>query len=216
VQCKRESVLQVTHNVVHQLIGVMHTQHATRAIVVNTGEFSDAALAAAAEFPQVELIDGVQLRSMLAQTSDLPTTHWTDDILASMTETRSRRQKPRGFRRISRQATLASWIVKGVLAVGVPLFVAYVLIPAIVKNATAPLLHASHNAVVPRPGATNRLPATPLASETRLQANGGEIAKSSSSAQPALTKLSKEEAEEWEKKNAESMRILEKTTPSLD
>jgi restriction system protein len=29
-------------------------------------------------------------------------------------------------------------------------------------------------------------------------------------------KLSKKEAEEWEKKNAESMRILEKTTPSLE
>jgi hypothetical protein len=216
VQCKRESVLQVTHNVVHQLIGVMHTQHATRAVVVNTGEFSDAALAAAAEFPQVELIDGVQLRSMLAQTGDLPTTHWTDDILASMTETRSRRQKPRGLRQGSRQATVGYWVVKGILVVGAPLFVAYVFIPSALKTATAPLLHVSQRAVVPHAVATSRLPATPLASAPLLQASGSEIAKSSSSAHPALMKLSKKEAEEWEKKNAESMRILEKTTPSLE
>ena len=30
VQCKRASVFEVTHNVVHELTGVMHTQHATR------------------------------------------------------------------------------------------------------------------------------------------------------------------------------------------
>jgi hypothetical protein len=215
VQCKRESVLQVTHNVVHQLIGVMHTQHATRAIVVNTGEFSDAALVAAAEFPQVELIDGVQLRNMLAQTGDLPTTR-ADDIIASMTETRGRRQPPRGSRQRSRQATVGSWVVKGILAVGAPLFVAYVFIPSVLMTATAPLLHVSQRTVAPHPVATSRPPATPLASAPLLQASGSEIAKSSSSAQPTLTKLSKKEADEWEKKNAASMRILEKTTPSLE
>jgi hypothetical protein len=215
VQCKRESVLQVTHNVVHQLIGVMHTQHATRAIVVNTGEFSDAALVAAAEFPQVELIDGVQLRNMLAQTGDLPTTR-ADDIIASMTQTRGRRQPPRGSRQRSRQATVVSWVVKGILAVGAPLFVAYVFIPSVLKTATAPLLHVSQRAVFPHAVAASNPPATPLASAPLLQASGSETAKSSSSAQPALTKLSKKEADEWEKKNAESMRILEKTTPSLE
>src|SRR4051812_28508929 len=59
VQCKRESALQVTHNVVHQLIGVMHTQRATGAIVVNTGEFSTAAIEAASKITQIELVDGM-------------------------------------------------------------------------------------------------------------------------------------------------------------
>ncbi|PTR33604.1 restriction endonuclease [Luteibacter sp. OK325] len=100
VQCKRENVFEVTHNVVHELIGVMHTQHATRAIVVNTGEFSAAAIVAAAEFPQIELIDGLKLRRMLAETGDLPTAHWTDDILASLADTRRRRnQSPRTWGR---------------------------------------------------------------------------------------------------------------------
>jgi hypothetical protein len=47
-------------------------------------------------------------------------------------------------------------------------------------------------------------------------ASGNQPARPTSSAQAAFTKLSKKEAEEWDKKNAESMRILEKTTPSLE
>jgi hypothetical protein len=65
VQCKRENALQVTHNVVHELLGVMLTEGADRAIVVNAGEFTRYARESAAKNPRIELIDGSALRAML-------------------------------------------------------------------------------------------------------------------------------------------------------
>jgi hypothetical protein len=62
VQCKHWNALQVTHNYVHELIGVMHTQHATGAILITSGEFSTAALEAAAQCPVIALIDGGEVR----------------------------------------------------------------------------------------------------------------------------------------------------------
>jgi hypothetical protein len=62
VQCKHWNALQVTHNYVHELIGVMHTQHATGAILITSGEFSTAALEAAAQCPAIALIDGAEVR----------------------------------------------------------------------------------------------------------------------------------------------------------
>jgi hypothetical protein len=242
VQCKRENVFEVTHNVVHELIGVMHTQHATRAIVVNTGEFSAAAIVAAAEFPQIELIDGLKLRRMLAETGDLPTAHWTDDILASLADTRRRRnQSPRTWGR-RRNESLTTFLVKAALAIAIPLVSIYVIFPFVFRTATAPLIQASQRAATPRP--TTPRPnskeahalwekeAHPLrepeahslwepatagdpATAGQPTASGNPPANPTSTAQSAFTNLSKKEAEAWDKKNAESMRILEKTTPSL-
>ncbi len=65
VQCKRENALQVTHNVVHELLGVMVTQKADRAILVNAGEFTRYARESAAKDPRIELVDGSALRAML-------------------------------------------------------------------------------------------------------------------------------------------------------
>jgi len=62
VQCKHWNAQQVTHNYVHELIGVMHTQHATGAILITSGEFSTAALKAAAQCPAIALIDGGEVR----------------------------------------------------------------------------------------------------------------------------------------------------------
>jgi len=62
VQCKHWNALQVMHNYVHELIGVMHTQHATGAILITSGEFSTAALEAAAQCPAIALIDGAEVR----------------------------------------------------------------------------------------------------------------------------------------------------------
>ena len=67
VQCKRENALQVTHNVGHELLGVLMTERADHAIVVNAGEFTKAAWTSAAKNPQLELIDGDRLREMLPE-----------------------------------------------------------------------------------------------------------------------------------------------------
>jgi hypothetical protein len=71
VQCKHWNALQVTHNYVHELIGVMHTQHATGAILITSGEFSKAALEAAAQCPVISLIDGAEVRRIFQ--ASLPT-----------------------------------------------------------------------------------------------------------------------------------------------
>jgi len=62
VQCKRWTAKQVPHNDVHQLIGVMLTEHATGAVLVTCGEFTHAALVAASRQPSVQLVDGERVR----------------------------------------------------------------------------------------------------------------------------------------------------------
>lgn len=67
VQCKRENVRRVTHNVGHELLGVLLTEKADHAIVVNSGEFTPNAIASARKEPRLQLIDGDQLREMLPE-----------------------------------------------------------------------------------------------------------------------------------------------------
>lgn len=66
VQCKNWNARQVTHNAVHELLGVMLTQRATAAVVVSSGEFTAHAITSAAEDRRIRLIDGVELRRLLA------------------------------------------------------------------------------------------------------------------------------------------------------
>ena len=65
VQCKHWNAKQVTHNAVHELLGVMVNQCATGAILVSSGEFTRAAIDAAQRHGHVNLIDGITLRGML-------------------------------------------------------------------------------------------------------------------------------------------------------
>jgi len=80
VQCKRENAFQVAHNVGHQLLGVMLTEKADRAIVVNAGEFTPYALESARKDSRLQLIDGDELRRMLPQyaVSDPPSSGGAD------------------------------------------------------------------------------------------------------------------------------------------
>jgi restriction system protein len=65
VQCKRYTNSVVKHNDVHQLLGIMHTEGATRAIFINSGEYSRHALQKLQGIPNFQMIDGVQLREMM-------------------------------------------------------------------------------------------------------------------------------------------------------
>lgn len=65
VQCKHWNAMKVTHNAVHELLGIMVNQSATGAILVTSGEFTNAAIAAATRQGHVQLIDGDELRKML-------------------------------------------------------------------------------------------------------------------------------------------------------
>lgn len=65
VQCKHWNAKQVTHNAVHELLGIKVNENATGAIVITSGEFTQAARDAAARQGHVQLIDGDALRAML-------------------------------------------------------------------------------------------------------------------------------------------------------
>ena len=65
VQSKHWNAMQVPHNAVHELMGVMVNEGATGATLVNSGEFTRAAIEAATRQGHVQLIDGDDLRAML-------------------------------------------------------------------------------------------------------------------------------------------------------
>ena len=78
VQCKRENALQVTHNVGHELLGIMLTEGANQAIVINTGEFTAHAIASANKEPRLRLIDGDEVRWMLPEYAvPVPQAEWS-------------------------------------------------------------------------------------------------------------------------------------------
>ena len=74
VQVKHWNTRQVPHNEVHQLLGVMTTQQATRAILLTSGEFTHAAKLAANKAGQIELVDGRALRDMVGPLVDIEKT----------------------------------------------------------------------------------------------------------------------------------------------
>lgn len=71
VQCKHWNAKQVTHNSLHELLGVMITQGATGAILVTSGEFSRFAIESASKAGNVQLVDGDALREMLGELPEL-------------------------------------------------------------------------------------------------------------------------------------------------
>jgi restriction system protein len=75
VQCKYWNAKQVSHNAVHELLGLMVNQGATGAILVSSGEFTHAAIEAAQRHGHVKLIDGETLRGMLGPLPELEPAH---------------------------------------------------------------------------------------------------------------------------------------------
>lgn len=65
VQSKHWNAYKVTHNAVHELLGLMVNEGATGAILVSSGEFTRAAIEAATRKGHVQLVDGDDLRRML-------------------------------------------------------------------------------------------------------------------------------------------------------
>ena len=65
VQVKHWNAYKVPHNEVHQLIGLMVNERATGAILITSGEFTKAAIEAAARHGHVQLVDGHELRDWL-------------------------------------------------------------------------------------------------------------------------------------------------------
>ena len=201
VQCKHWNAQQVPHNPVHELIGVMHTQGANGAILVTSGEFTRAALDSAARFPGITLIDGPTVRGMIGPIEE-PLLH--PPALApppSWLGARPRRRTLAGDHR-GRDAVLFSVAIAATVA---SLF-AYT---QFVRTATLPptkrAMHApAPEATSPFAGYASRGPAIAPVSHPDASATAHDS-----------TPRTPEELKAWQRQNAESMRILEKTTPEV-
>ena len=248
VQCKRENVYQVTHNVVNQLFGVMHARGAQHGIVVTTGEYTHAAMRDGAVHG-MQLIDGHALRRMLGPM--LPTGQ-TDFPSLKIARRKAPKRVPFPFGKLALGiVTLAS------ASLAWTYYQAVELERSQIVQATAPPvrpLAAPAQLFIPRHGSKVAM-ARPLAKpdpgvsrlsdaqyrewlRSRTNTDGTIVVTDDTMAYRASTTtpaeyaaiqrrrrqaqtspvatgvpVTAEERKAWEKQNAESMEILERTTP---
>lgn len=228
VECKHWNAYQVTHNAVHQLLGIMVNEGATDAILVTSGEFTKAAIEAAGRQGHVQLVDGDDLRAMLGPIPvDEPATQrqWMVGDVASgtgrLTATVAERLLAAAEDRIrygtrrhsrSRDALIAGALLAPLLKLalaGVLLIIGLIVLPALIRSVLAP-------------SATSTTRVTPLEASKPLPRRTQTAAATSkpdpirASVVPVVDsagEMSAAELREWKKKNEESMKILESTTP---
>lgn len=187
VQCKRENAYQVTHNVGHELIGVMCTQGATGAIVVNSGEFTEAARRSARGESRLTLVDGDEVRRWfpeLASAASEPIWEPVGDSRSTRAPRRRRKNNDDGIK----------------VAVAMACLVALLL-----WQCSRP----------DPPTSEQRAPAPSVAKPVRSLATGPAALPEKTlpaTSQPSEPPIS---MEEWERRNHESMEILRETTPEL-
>lgn len=205
VQCKRENAYKVTHNVGHELLGVMCTQGATSAIVVNTGEFTPHARESARGDARLTLIDGDELRRWFPELA-VPAETVGEPVPA---EGLSRHQ--RGRRRGAESKGLGAFA--GTAAVLATLLVWQCSRPAPSRidtsvrppAATAEWQHPQ-TMTEARPQVVIKA-ASPTAEVVPVdQPNAGVI---------EFRRSTDAERAEWDRRNAEAMRVIEATTPEF-
>jgi len=190
VQCKHWNAKQVPHNAVNELLGLKTNENATGAIVITSGEFTQAAREAATRQGHVQLIDGDALRTMLGPQIETLAASLPPPLPAAPTHRRKHEEKSVGQRTV---LLLAALLLSALVCYGV-----YRLL-------TWPMHHTVDvklpQRTIPRPQQgkvrPNVAPQAPI-SETKVEARP--------KIEPAMTGA---ELEEWKKKNEEAMRILE-------
>ena len=223
VQCKHWNTHQVTHNAVHELIGLMATEAADGAILVTAGDFTDHARDAAAKVPAIELLDGDELRRRLGpmlpdeqdvvpiRRIDIPGTLDGATIEGlepdEETEPVSRRGLWFGLAGVVAALVLvAAWYLH---REGLPPFAtktATEVAPAEPTAAPAPLPER----IVKKPRQSPRAAGTATTASDGKAAPQGVVEIGS-----AEEMMSEEELREWKRKNEESMKVLEDDTPDL-
>lgn len=224
VQCKHWNAYKVPHNEVHQLIGIMVNEQATGAILASSGEFTKAAIEAAARNGRVQLIDGDELRQMIGADVEGADASgpasgggggWTPasagfasyaaERLVSAAEDRIRgKGRGRGSSIVAASAWtgLVLFFIKlGILVVF--MLLAWGLLKYAISN-IAPVVPPSSPTATTQ--ARSSQPAPPAAT-AQVPVNSAQMYV----AQPKTP----EEIEAWRRRNEESMRILRETTPEL-
>ncbi len=211
VQCKHWNTGKVTHNAIHELLGVMLTQRATGAVVVTSGEFTRAALAAASAEPRVHLIDGASLRAMLGPL--LPTqqpSSATDATFRYANAFTNAAPGPANFSARRRRRARGRNPLPGIaFALIVGLAALYV-----VRNAIGTFAAKSSQTSAPvlAPTPPVRQAQTPSLPPP-LQAMRQQPARLPTTYSSVPT--TDAEMQAWKRRNAESMKIIEKTTAEM-
>lgn len=190
VQCKHWNAKQVTHNAVHELLGIKVNENAAGAIVVTSGEFTQAAKEAATRLGHVQLIDGDALRAMLGPQLEGMASIMPPPLPRASTHYRNRKRKPPADR--------------GPLLVGALIGAALVCY-AVYRLLTFPFF--SHRIEVDLPQRVQPVAQSPKTA--RVPVEKPAISPTTEQS-PVLEKgMTGAELEEWKRKNDESMRILE-------
>lgn len=222
VQCKHWNVKQVPHNDVHQLIGLMATEKADAAIFVTSGEYTRAALNVGEKYKQIELVDGTTLRKRLGNGIDsiaevrmsnsIP---WREEV-AHKTAVASDSSQSWSYGNNSKTDSSANkWnrkrkrrpksLLEIIVTVALPLlflFFIIKMIPIFVSN----LIPQRSNVALPL-----KQESKPVLKMQKIQSQKPQISEIGASDEV----MTSAELKEWERKNKESMDILERTTPEL-
>lgn len=172
VQCKRWNAKQVTHNAVHELLGIMVNQGATGAIVITSGEITTAAKLAGSKHGHVQLVDGIEVRRMLgdrlnqlAESSTAPAASPVpfseDRSTSNQAEPRTREPRRRRGRRSESADELLIKFVVGVIFILLAMFV----LPGMLSKALQPAAQRTTNsqavpAALPAQQGSDTKPAT--------------------------------------------------------
>ncbi|MEP7044200.1 MAG: restriction endonuclease [Dokdonella sp.] len=203
VDCKHWKS-QVPHNYVHQLIGLMVNHSATGAILATSGEFTKYAIESANKHGHVQLIDGTQLRAMLGPLPEpVADAEFSRAANGAMAASHGRGRAGRRYGAHGPASRLIAKLGAGFISAAVFwLFMQFVL------NRVSHTLVPAHGAAPASQSA--RVQPPPLAREAFVSA---PTEVSNEEASTRARARSDAELTEWQRKNAESMKILEKTTP---
>lgn len=219
--------MKVPHNDVHQLIGLMVNEGATGAILVTSGEFTRAAIEAAAKHGHVQLVDGDDLREMLGPLPEPQATSRYAELMSSELGQGARNAARHVGERllgaaedrirgeVGRRSTIVKaggWAIKlaaikAVLAILIAIAVGLVFL-SVVRQVLRP------GNFVQQTTPTNRTPARPqVVSPVYIQPTPQPVVEPGP--QPVYRQPTEAEIRESQRKAEEAMKILEATTPEL-
>jgi hypothetical protein len=208
----------VPHNDVHQLLGLLETTGADRAILITSGEFTTAARDAGSRSSRIELVDGVRLRTLVdtrlipdpaqvagsahdGRGSDwLPVAQKEIDAVMAVQDGR-RRRRARQTPEAAIKEQLLTLVVAGVLVL-----LGFLFIRSQINNLGASFA---------RPSAETRTTVQPVRAPAGQSALRPVAQTAHQNPSTGTAPMTPEQLAEWERKNAEAMKIIEQRVPSV-
>ena len=234
VQCKHWNAYKVAHNDVHQLLGLVVNEEAAGGILVTSGEFTKAAIEAAARQGRIQLIDGDELRQMIGPLPDEPSRTPMDmrlsapmtSAIGSFSANAAERLVAAAEDRIRSGGGIRRSVAKAgtdaLLLVLLKIAMAGALLLMLLFGFNKVLQGLAASLVVrPSPQPTQvanprvesqAIPAAQLSAGQRTPVQRATPARSTAKVGSDMTEA---ELREWRRRNAESMKILEATTREL-